>query len=286
MSGPSVSVVIATTGRASLARALASVRAQSNQPDRTIVVLDRPEHLQAVEEIVEDEHVVVTNGAGGGGARKRGVDCVSSDYVAFLDDDDWWDEERLGAQLQQMSQVGADWGFTAAHFHRPDRVQIVPTVAPPSLEGLASYIVERRNLRYGRSFVQTSTMMVRRDVLESVNWRPELGKHQDWDLAIRLARSGSSFAFLATPLVHVVQDSVGSVSKRSAWRASAGWYRDVRGDLSRRSAADFLTAIVLKQCVSARDLDGLRWVVRELARTRALPHAAALATAARGMLSR
>lgn len=101
-----VSVIVATnrTGRF-LREALSSVRAQTHGAIEVIVVDDgspEPETIVAAAEVVPDARVVRQAPAGPSVARNVGAGLASGQYLAFLDDDDRWDPDRIAAAVARL----------------------------------------------------------------------------------------------------------------------------------------------------------------------------------------
>ncbi|WP_198040565.1 glycosyltransferase family 2 protein [Rhodococcus sp. 2G] len=272
-----VSVIIPTVGRPELRNALESVRNQSMQCAETIVVLDRPDAEPAVREILlPSERLVVTPGAaGGGGARALGLSASVGGYVAFLDDDDWWEPKKVEAQVTSIQSSGATFSSTATYFDTARGVRILPEEELQPSESIASYLVRRPRLRHGSGYIQTSSLMVRADLAKAVSWNPSLRKHQDWDFIVRCAEHPDfKYSFINVPLVHVVQGSAGSVSKLADWSTSSKWYDEHRHSLDRAAAGDFVLTQVIRGSLSGLDARGLRHGVALLKGTR--PHFAAI----------
>jgi GT2 family glycosyltransferase len=97
--------------------AVASIRAQTRPPARTILVVDHnPPLLERLQVVFPDLQVVPNMGRRGlSGARNTGVSHAIGDVVAFLDDDaraepDWL--ERLAARYSNPSVVGVGGAAT------------------------------------------------------------------------------------------------------------------------------------------------------------------------------
>ena len=109
-----VSVVVATHARPRyLERALRSVLAQTH-PAREIIVVDdnaglpsaRAQTTALIASLRAELpagtsliHRILPESLGGAGARNRGAGEATGEYLAFLDDDDWWLPEKLEKQV-------------------------------------------------------------------------------------------------------------------------------------------------------------------------------------------
>jgi hypothetical protein len=275
-----VAVVIPTTGRRhTLVRALESARGQSCHVDETIIVVDGQNDGLAeasIQPLRSNERVVRTGGnLGGAYARNLGVRHALSDYVCFLDDDDWWTTDKVALQLAHMRASARTWAFTYAIFHhRNGRERILPRYVKPSTDSYSSHLVTRSGILHGDGYMQTSTLMVDRSLMLRVGWDESLGKHQDWDLVIRLAREAGDPACVPYPLVHVEQQARGtSISSVSAWQQSVDFLKRHAGDMSRRAVADFAWSHIIRSALAERSFTGLVSGLRLSARGR--PHGAA-----------
>jgi len=197
---PLVSVILTTRNRAGLlARAVASVQAQSEQNLELIVVDDASEDGTAsyLEKLtVQYPRTRVLRNPlplGGGGARNAGIAISRGRWVAFLDDDDEWLPEKLQAQLRVLATaadaVACSCGYLSRSASGACRTMRVPERA--SLEQLLT-----GNVLGGASMCLCSSAVLK----EMGGFDQRLASGQDIDLWIRLRMRGSVVA-RAEPLV-------------------------------------------------------------------------------------
>jgi glycosyltransferase involved in cell wall biosynthesis len=279
-----VDAVIPTTGRESLQKALESVRNQTVCPTNVFVVLDRSAEEEKVREWIGTETLICAGDVGGSRARQIGVEASRAEFVAFLDDDDWWEPKKIEIQLANIDAKKADWSLTGAYFHTARRTRLVPSTLPKDANELPDYILTRKSLLYGDSLAQSSTLMARRVTLLGVGWSPALPRHQDWDLCIRLATTGADLAYVPNALTHVVQSSPGSVSRSTCWRDSAEWIDGLSDVVGKRARADFMCAVVGRNAMRSRSREGLAWVISTLWRWRLIPHFSAVLVGLAGLI--
>ncbi len=273
----SVTVVTPTTGRPSLLRSIQSVATQT-APCHHVVVLDAPEHVARVRRWQDDYgfDLVVTEGrCGPSVARNRGWQAVETPFVAFLDDDDWWEPFKAADQLAATKHGENVIVASPALFHRQDGTEtVVPRRLPQVGEPLADYLLARARLRFGDGFLQSSCVMLPTEARATHAWDEQNQMHEDWDLVLTLADRGFTVRWTDRPSVHVQQDSRGSLSKNGDWRASLAWYRAHRAQLSPRVRSDFVWTHVVRSALRARDLRGVLAALR--AAPLAAPHVAAV----------
>ena len=120
-------------------------------------------------------------------ARNLGVTNSSSEWIAFLDDDDVWSPNKLALQLQRAAATGAGWIYTGEVLIGPSlEVLGHPSVAPQP-EVVMRMIRQRNPIPGGASGVIVS----RRFLDDSGSFDTSLSALADWDLWIRLARIGA-----------------------------------------------------------------------------------------------
>lgn len=289
-----VDVIIPTIGRPSLARAVQSVVEQSVDC-RVIVVLDRPDQISVVREMLDAyPHKLITTGgrSKAANARNLGLDAATAPVVAFLDDDDWWEPGRVERLATRYDSISGDFLIASPFlFGLPDgKERVVPTAVPPfsapimtRTNQLSDYLVTRSKLRFGSNALQTSSLMMSTALARRVRWDQDLPKHQDWDFILRAARhADAALLWDDGPDCHVLKDSPGSISKSMNWRASLLWLERHQATLSAKARSDFAWVHVLRAALATRSFEGLREFIRLKP---ALPHTSAMIVGLEGLRS-
>lgn len=189
---PRVTAAIPTHNRAALVvEALESVLAQTYD-DLEIIVVDNGSTDDTAERLapyLDRIAYVKQEDRGRAGARNRAIAEATGEYVAFLDSDDLWLPDRLARQVPVLD---TDPSVALVHGHVEaidDAGRVLPAqtrelqrlwaAAPRTPRSYASYALECRCF--------TSTVLVRRSVLEELGGYDETVGLEDLDLYLRLA---------------------------------------------------------------------------------------------------
>ena len=269
MASPAVTVVIpAFNAAGTIARALASLRAQTYQQLEVIVVDDGSQDGTA--DLVAAEYpqarCIRQRNAGPSTARNRGVEEASGELVAFLDADDEFAPDKVARQV--------------AVLHGGHDVQVCGTNGLV-VEGRRSYpfnATERpalirwsfHDIIWDCHPVMASLMLPRALFLEMGGYDPQMRIGEDKDLFMRLAGRGCGVVEINRPL-YIMHRRPGSLSTgRAEDRASrvtaiARWDPDVNPDspLTRRQ---YVHALGHRVIISAADCyrEGGHGAAREL----------------------
>jgi glycosyltransferase involved in cell wall biosynthesis len=208
------SVIVPTYKRTDkLERALESIASQTYSDFELVVVDDNPEQefRDKVEDIVgglksdfEVNLIVNDDSQGVSSARNLGIENASSDYIAFLDDDDEWKPEKLEKEAEAFKQNNYDAVYSAIEMYRDGEVQDI--VRKEEKLGIEQ-ILERDKLG------SPSKVSVKKEVLEEVKgFDEDIPSGEDWDLWIRLIENEAEFGYINEPLVryHQSDDSKSS----------------------------------------------------------------------------
>ena len=124
------------------------------------------------------KHAVNINGAA---ARNTGIRHAKGKYVAFLDDDDVWKNDKIELQVKKMESLDDSYGIVYGPFISVDN-NGKETKISGGLEGNILYEFLMGKVRIGSSLI-----VIRTDVLNEVNGFDEsFRRHQDWELICRI----------------------------------------------------------------------------------------------------
>ena len=179
----SCSVVVPTTGRASLGALLSSLaRARGPRPDEVVVVDDRPQQTPLlIPEVPGTVRVVRSGGVGPAGARNRGWREARGDWIAFLDDDVLVPPDWAAALRRDLSGLTDDIAASQAVVQLPLPADRAPTDW------------ERGTAALSEAWWITADMAYRRSALALVGGFDESfprAFREDADLALRVRRAG------------------------------------------------------------------------------------------------
>jgi len=200
---PTVSVVIPTYDRpAYLRRAASSVNAQTYDDVELVVVDDcsEPPVREALADLPLDSIAAVTylrheTNQGANAARNTGIEAASGKFVAFLDDDDWWERTKLERQVKRFRETAPEVGvvYTGTRYVNVHDDSSLVTI--PDLEGRVT-----RDVLVGGQLEEFSAAMVRASVIEEAGLPDErFPSWQDREWYLRLSRH-CAFAVVPEPL--------------------------------------------------------------------------------------
>lgn len=200
---PSVSVIIPAYNAASIIlETIQSIQAQTYTDFEIIVVNDgsTDNTLEVLESIQEPRMKVFTYPNGGVClARNRGVARSSGEFLAFIDNDDIWtnDKLELGVKIfQEKRHAGAVYSWFYNMIDDDDGTRRFLPTYDATFEGNVHTELLLRNF-----IGNGSNLIVRREVFDSVGgFDPALCSPSDWDFSIRVSKE---FEFAVVPKVQV-----------------------------------------------------------------------------------
>ncbi len=185
-------VVPAHNGLPDVLEAVESALGQSLPPAEVLVIDDRSTDgtAEAVERRFGDAVRVIRGRFGSAAAaRNAGWKHASSPWIAFLDADDFWFSDKLASAAATLEAVpSAGWFFSDGTF-RTLEGEVHPSWLVLYADLPEPYAGSPLEPLLDVNFVLTSSVVVRRDLLEALGGFDETLSHaEDLDLWIKLSR--------------------------------------------------------------------------------------------------
>lgn len=200
-----ISVIIPTHNRSDLlTNAIQSVVNQTYKDIEIVVVDDASTcNNQAIIDSFNMSiiyHRFETN-QGGNICRNKGVELANGQYVAYLDDDDTWHEQKLEKQLSTMQQSDASLCYTGKNIITVDEnlkeIHRRYSFAKPKYESLQKSIMQKNFIG------TTSSIMVQKDkFLEMGGFDVAMPALQDYEFYLRFIHAGFNVIGLDDGLVN------------------------------------------------------------------------------------
>lgn len=214
-----ITTIIPSTGkRASL---LTSIQSAAEQSAEVIVVLNGEE---INDKIVSNIHtsskiklIQINKKIGIGAARQAGIEIATNDYIAFLDDDDFFLPERNSKMLFEIISKKLDLVMCNSVWISPNGCKILPGKKIQHLN-LISFMLSFSPTK-GSGIFSASTIIISRDYLRKLPWclseKVEIQDlHEDMHWAIKAQNMGINWSRLNLVGTVVVRNSPESVSDK------------------------------------------------------------------------
>ena len=239
---PLVSVIMpAYNAEKYIGEAVASVRAQTYEnwellilddgsADRTAEIAERCAQQDARIRVLRNpENMGVAR------TRNRGFDLAQGEWIALLDSDDRWREQKLEKQLALAACSGAELLYTSYALFTDAEREMTAYRVPPT--------TDYRHL-LSENVIGCSTVLLHRSLPERFRFREDVF-HEDYALWLAILRSGGSAAGCTEVLTDWrVSEQSRSFDKRAAAKNRWRIYRDVeRLSLPRSARAFFAYAL-------------------------------------------
>lgn len=180
---PKISVIIPTHDREHLLRrAVASVMSQTEQNFEILIINDSAD---IAKDIYANEKVRYIKNPRGGIRTQRnlGLNQARGEYIAYLDDDDFFFRNHLATLSHKLD---SDKNIMIAY---TDTLQITEDefLRPIKTARILSQDFDYNRIAY-MNYITTNSVMHRKSAIDVIgNFDEQLTSHEDWDLLIRFA---------------------------------------------------------------------------------------------------
>ena len=132
-------------------------------------------------------------------ARNLGYDLSETKYVAFLDSDDWWEENHLSRSIECLKRSDKVAVYSGAIVHNPKGRMVNSSIDITSFDNPFSLILS--NCGY---LAQTSSYIINKDILQyTVIWDEKLKRHQDFDYFASIFYKTSGWCYCSEVNVNI-----------------------------------------------------------------------------------
>ncbi|HFG1721995.1 TPA: glycosyltransferase family 2 protein [Vibrio cholerae] len=168
--------------------------------------------------------IVLHNDVNSGAAvsRNKAIEKASGEYIAFIDSDDLWSDNKLKLQLEFMQETGCDFSFTSYSLIDERGNSLDKIVDKEQLSPLNYQDMLKKKATLG-----CSTVMLRRSAFSDISM-PLLRTGQDYALWLKLLKSGKLAYHLNIPLTKY-RILPNSISRNKFKKAKRQWqiYREL-----------------------------------------------------------
>jgi len=204
-------------------KAILSVLEQS-VPCKMLIVNDASKDdtgviAQKYQELYPDRIRVINKKVNGGvsAARNEAIGKADTRYVAFLDADDWWSQNKIELQLKRMQDANADVCYAGRELMTEDGECTQKIIHVPQS-------VDYKTLLHGNVIPCSTVMMRREDALRYPMKYDEL--HEDYIVWLSMLRDNKTFVGIDEPLLKSRMANGGK--SRNKWKSAKMTYQVYR----------------------------------------------------------
>lgn len=238
---PLISVIMPVYNRTQfLPQAAASVLRQS-YPNVELIIVDDGSSVNmndVVKQFSPSDKIVFVNKPHSGlsDTLNTGISCSRGDYLAFLDDDDLWDQHMLSKAFSAIQEEGTSLSVVGYRYFTDGNVD--HPSGPFHFFNNKERLVTELTLR---SPFPVNTILIKKEIIKTVGpFRADMPVVMDWDLCLRIMASGFTPAFVNEGLAWI------RIHGENMCRNDALMQRGRLQVL--RNAEDYLTPAQKKEC--------------------------------------
>lgn len=212
-----------------------------------VIVIDDGSPLSAKDELssINDNRVRVIRhheNSNGGVARNTGIDIARGEYIAFLDYDDIWYENKLERQFELFHVnnkiVDNVVIYSKCKIIDGNRVLIRPLRCIKQDESVGEYLF------CAKQIIQTSGIFLKTELAKKVKF-DDLKRHQDYQFCLSLESVGAKFFMLDSPSYEFIQ-----IPKLNDYNFSRAWLCSYSKNLNVSAIKGFKKLVILRSMVS------------------------------------
>lgn len=224
-----------------------------------VIVVDDASPVYAKDElsIINDPRLRIVRhekNMNGAIARNTGIENARGEFIAFLDYDDIWYEDKIRQQYNLFEKLGDNESnviYSRCKVVFKNRNYIRPKRSIKTTESVAHYLF------CAKEIIQTSGIFLKATVARKVKF-DDLKRHQDYQFCLSLERIGCSFHLLETVQYEFIQ-----IPKVNDFNHSIFWFEKYLYSTSNKEKKCFILSVVIRSMISQADFNKSLSIVRE-----------------------
>lgn len=143
--------------------------------DKSKEILNKYKKLEKINIIFLSENL------GPSYCRNLGIKNSESEYIAFLDSDDYWPENKLETQIKEMINKGYEFSYTDFNFFFDNKKNNIRKTELPKFYNFEKFIT--------KSTMSTSSILIKRSIINQIYFKNV--KHEDYLFKCELLKNGN-----------------------------------------------------------------------------------------------
>lgn len=182
-------------------RSISSIFQQEVLPKQVIIICNNgitTDYAKSILEYRTEEinYIEVKKNINANIARNIGIDNCKTEWIAFLDSDDWWESGWITSVNNRITEKSPDFIYASISAHTQHKIQKLIA------EKWQLYFTPENYLLAYRP-AQTSTYFMKTSLSKLVRWNNNLRRHQDFDFFVRAMKQSVKTEVISECLVNV-----------------------------------------------------------------------------------
>jgi len=204
-----ISIIIPTKNRPKLLERAVNSILEQNYEDWELFIINDSENKISIN--FSDPRIQIAynnNKPGANGARNTGISLAKGKYIAFLDDDDTWRQDKLLKQITIMDSSEAILCYTGKNIIIQKKNSSIKEYSYKT-----SFIAPKTTLQLHNYIGTTSSVIIRSDVLnDCIKFDEEIHSLQDYDLYLQLVEKGEFVGIPEALVTYYFDESINHLS--------------------------------------------------------------------------
>jgi len=248
-----ITIIVPTLGRITLEGVLDSI-SQQQVKNLTIILVDDSKNglgerrINSIKRRV-NLHLIYLRTVGMIGparARNLGLETVTTKWVAFADDDDPWEKQRLKKQFLMMDQLKLEASVLL------DSKNFSKKILWQGLNSPLHFLYEKSGFRRNNRYIPFGTLVYNFDLYKNVRFNTELKEREDLCFLYEIYNTNKKIKQLPIIGCNVTRNRLRSI-RRPNYADDLGWYKYL-SSIERKLANNFLIYVSIRNSLFLFDI--------------------------------